>query len=524
MVTSCSDAYDINQKGEPNSPDAVYKNPADVLSGITAIYASIPGETEVEFVSTFTDELSLGIENGGQGIISGEYAFRMEPGNDYAAGIWNSYYALINRVNRLEVVTKKLKSENVSDAAQYNNLLAELYVLRAYAHYKLFAYFTPSYTNAGGLSIINLDHVPPLDYGYALGRNTVSEVVDFIETDLSNAEQLRTGGWRDVNYVNAGVINAIKVKLYSMTENWPGVIAAGTEIMNQGAYALANIDEYKQIFPRTQMAPADIVTPAKEIIFQLKRTANNGGAVAAAWYSGNVSASGSPFYEMGRSLYNELDLLDPTMTDSIYSVENRNDIRYEVNLDPATEVEVNYETVSQGVFQSSDILLVGKYQGLRASGASLRNSIPLFRSSDILLAMAEARAAQDAFVGASTDPDDLVNDYSTVYSILYNIRYFRSAEFSEIVMPTITNRQSAFSAILKERRVELAFEAQRYLDMKRIGAKAGSEGFTRYSKDCFRNGACNLPVTDHRMTLPVPVTETNGNHVIKSLGQQNPGY
>lgn len=522
VASSCSDAYEVNQKGEQNVPDAVYKNPADVLSGITAIYASIPGETEVEFVSTFTDELSLGLENGGQGIISGEYAFRMEPGNSYAAGIWNGYYALINRVNRLEVVAKKLKSENPSDAAQYNNSLAELYVLRAYAHYKLFAYFTPSYTNAGGLSIINLDHVPPLDYGYALGRNNVSEVVKFIETDLNTAEQLRTGGWRDVNYANSGVINSIRAKLYSMTGNWDGVITAGTLVMGQGAYALATVAEYRDIFPRTQVLPTDIILPAKEIIFQLKRTANNGGAVAAAWYSGSVSATGSPFYEVGRSLYNELDALDPAKKDTPFAT--RNDVRYEINLDSDTEVNINYQTISQGEFQSSDVLLVGKYQGFRASGATLRNSIPLFRSSDILLAMAEARAAKGELVGTSTDPDDLVNDYSTVYSILYNIRFFRSTDAAGIVMPSVTTQQSAFRAILNERRVELAFEAQRYLDMKRIGVKAGSEGFTRYSKDCFRNGACNLPVNDHKMTLPIPVTETNGNPIIKALGQQNPGY
>lgn len=522
LSSSCSDAYEVNQKGEQNVPDAVYKNPADVLSAITAIYASIPGETEVDFVSTFTDELALGLENGGQGIISGEYAFRMEPGNDYAAGIWNGYYAMINRINRLEVVAKNLKSKNPSDAAEYNNSLAELYALRAYAHYKLFAYFTPSYTNGSGLSIINLDHVPPLDYGYALGRNTVSEVIKFIETDLKNAEDLRTSGWRDVNYANGGVINAIRVKLYSMTGNWGGVITAGNNIMSQGAYALANRSEYLAIFPRTQQLPADIVLPAKEIIFQLKRTANNGGAVAAAWYSGNVSLTGSPFYEVGRSLYNELDKLDPANTNQPFTT-IRNDVRFEANMDPDTKAMVNYETLSQGEYQATDVLLVGKYQGFRASGASLRNSIPLFRSSDILLAMAEARAAQGELMGTSTDPDDLVNDYSSVYSILFNIRYFRSTNASGIVMPTITNQQTAFNAILNERRVEFAFEAQRYLDMKRIGAKAGSEGFTRYSKDCAVNGACNLPTTSYKMTLPIPVGEMNGNNSL-TADSQNPGY
>lgn len=520
MVSSCSDAYDIKQYGEQNEAEAVYKTPEDVLSGINAIYASIPGETEVEFVSTFTDELAIGIENGGQGIISGEYAFRMEPGNDYATAIWNGYYGMINRINRLEVITKNLIAENPEKTEAYNNLLAEMYGLRAFANYKLFAYFTPNYTNGSGLSIIKLDHVPPTDYNYALGRNTVNEIVTFIEDDLSKAQTLRKLSWRDASYVNAAVLNSIKVKLYAMTENWDAVIANGKLVLNQ--VGLANTSEYLNLFPRKQTLPSAIITPNTELVFQLKRTANNGGAVAGAWYSGNVSMTGSPFYEVGRSLYNELDALDQAKKNTVFS--NRNDVRYQVNLDEATDVKVNYQSLSQGAYEA-DVLLVGKYQGLSASGATLRNSIPLFRSSDILLAMAEARAGQGQISATSTDPDDLVNNYDNVYSILYNIRFYRSSSPAGISMPTIANNpQSAFNAILKERRVELAFEAQRYLDMKRIGKKANSEGFTRYEKDCFRNGACNLPTNDHRMTLPIPVREMNGNHVIKANGQQNPGY
>src|SRR5690606_18211045 len=113
-------------------------------------------------------------------------------------------------------------------------------------------------------------------------------------------------------------------------------------------------------------------------------------------------------------------------------------------------------------------------------------------------------------------------------SILYTLRYNRwtpakDGNVSGISMPTITDAQSAWKAILNERRVELAFEGARYLDMKRIGAKAGSEGFTRYAKDCQINGACNLPVSSYKMTLPIPVGEMNGNAVL-TADSQNPGY
>ena len=72
----------------------------------------------------------------------------------YAASIWSSYYAMIHRINRLEEISEKLMED--ASAAQktvHEQNLAELYVLRAFAHYKLFAYFTPDYKNNSGLYV-----------------------------------------------------------------------------------------------------------------------------------------------------------------------------------------------------------------------------------------------------------------------------------------------------------------------------------------------------------------------------------
>lgn len=195
---------------------------------------------------------------------------------------------------------------------------------------------------------------------------------------------------------------------------------------------------------------------------------------------------------------------------------------------------VNYESATQSQYDTEDILLIGKYRG--TNGAVQRNDLHIFRVSDVLLSMAEARAALGQIDSGSTSPDDLMGTYTTVYSILYNIRASRTksvyeptdsqgrvSDYTKVVMPTFSNQQEAFAAILNERRVELAFEGHRYLDMKRIGVKANSPGFTRYSKDCAINGACNLSVTSHIMTLPIPIREMNGNTSL-TADSQNPGY
>ena len=70
----------------------------------------------------------------------------------------------------------------------------------------------------------------------------------------------------------------------------------------------------------------------------------SGGDVAAAWYSSRVGISGSFFFEMGRSLYNELDKLDPATQGQVYN-SNRNDVRYTVNVQQQSEVALNYATL-----------------------------------------------------------------------------------------------------------------------------------------------------------------------------------
>ena len=103
-----------------------------------------------------------------------------------------------------------------------------------------------------------------------------------------------------------------------------------------------------------------------------------------------------------------------------------------------------------------------------------------------------------------------------------HIKQLRTARFGEEQpTPVFTSQQEAFAGILEERRVELAFEGHRWLDLKRLGAEANAQ-IDRDPLDCAITGACTLPVDDYRFTLPIPLIEINANSVIAE--QQNPGY
>lgn len=72
-----------------------------------------------------------------------------------------------------------------------------------------------------------------------------------------------------------------------------------------------------------------------------------------------------------------------------------------------------------------------------------------------------------------------------------------------------------FEDIITERRKELAFEGDRYLDLLRLKREV-------VRSDNYPSTARNKPYSDFRRILPIPQTETDANPAIKA--QQNPGY
>src|SRR5690554_490370 len=189
-LTGCSDAYDIHQAGVVTEEANAFRTPEDIQKGVRYVYGLFPAETEIAFDSFFTDELGIGIGNAGQGVNDGSYTFLLQAGNGSVQSIWGSYYGVVNRLNRIENRILEMKSELTPtdpDVALLDESLAEMYALRAYCHYKLFAYFTPDYTDPNGLSIIKFDFLQTDDYNRFESRSTVAEIVSFIEDDIAKS-------------------------------------------------------------------------------------------------------------------------------------------------------------------------------------------------------------------------------------------------------------------------------------------------------------------------------------------------
>lgn len=482
-IFSCEDATDIKQPGEVNNPDEVYTDVASLQRGLNSVYGSISTENTINFTSIFTDETAIGINNGGQGINDGMYVFQLNSGSGTPQGIWQSNYTLINFTNRVIDAGLKLEPSLVdeNDVAEFNLIMGQLYAIRAFAHFQLETWFSTDLTDDSALGVMILDFVPNDDYDQFLPRSTNGEVFAFIESDLDTALDygLPVG---EFYRVSPNFVRALRARMAIYRENYEDALTYANQLL--APYPLAStVAAYQGLWDDSN---------SQEIIFKLARV-DGEFEIASLWHSQSSSINGSPFFEVGRSLFN---LFEP------------GDIRRTQIIDPTSRVAENYATVPDYV--GEDVLVINKYPGNPAQFNQMLNDIKIFRVAEMYLIKAEALAGLGNLNGAN-------NSAASV------LRQLRTARFENVTQPlqNFSTPQEAWAAIMQERRVELAFEGHRYIDIKRLGVKAGGLGIDRYSRDCEDYNACTLPPTDHRFTMPIPTAEIIANPVI---GAQNPGY
>ena len=183
-LVACNDAIEIDQPGRLDA-DAAFQTVADLEAGLFGVYDQFDLSPDIAFQSIFTDELSIGFDNGGQGLA--DYGFVLNAGSTAPAVFWTNGYDQLNAASRLIEASEIIEIEE-GEQATFNQVLGEAYALRAWGHFIMLSYFSTDYTDDNALSIINLDFVPTIDQ--QLLRNTNGETFALIESDLNRANSL----------------------------------------------------------------------------------------------------------------------------------------------------------------------------------------------------------------------------------------------------------------------------------------------------------------------------------------------
>lgn len=291
-------------------------------------------------------------------------------------------------------------------------------------------------------------------------RNTVGEVFTEIREDLAVAETLISSDITD----NGRITQDFFVALRARMALYEGDNATAIQLADQliAKYPLATVAQYPGIF-------AD--TDETEVIFKMRRVQGDFPAGGIWFFTG----TGGGFMEMSNSLFNQLEASDV-----------RTNVIFDSDLsDPAANLH-----------------LIGKYLG--SQGFDYLNDFKIFRVSEMHLIRAEALARS--------------NNLSAASDVINNLRTVRGSMKADVFY---TNLTGALTDILLERRIELAFEGHRYLDVKRMGDDLGV-GFERVDGlDCGGGTPCSLTSDDFRFTLPIPAAELDAN---PNIAPQNPGY
>lgn len=500
LSVSCSN--DLLEPFTPGSLTAelAITSSSDLQRVMNATYGFTANREDVLFSSVFTDEAGIGFANGGQGI-NDNYIFFLNISSTSPDIIWSNGYIILSRANRVitfaDDLIAKTAATNTAEISKLKTLKAEALIMRAMAHLKIMAYFSPDLKSDAALAGVLADKII-LSSDPVQQRVTNGVFYAAIHKDLDDALVIfstnaspYTGAAAKL-YASANLARGLKARAYGYKGDFANAEIWANNVISTSGLVLANATNYSSVF-LTDSEPANT-----EVIFRLKRTlqqSTQATNIGNAWASVTATYSGSPFFEISRALYNKLDA-------------NPSDVRRAVIVAPTSLIDPNYRTSADYI--KTDVLVLGKYPGSSSVG-NLNSDFKVMRLSEMYLLRAEGRAFAKDLVGVATA-----------------IKAIRDSRFATAqTLPVYANETAAWKAILDERRLEFAFEGHRFIDLKRLGVLAGITSLDRDAADYSSNSAnypaanpTNLPLSSTKFALPIPITELNANPTI----QQNTGY
>ena len=340
----------------------------------------------------------------------------------------------------------------IADNANIQQIKGEAYAIRALAYFNLVRYFGSPYT--ADPSKLGVPIITTYQADLKPERAKIADVYTLINKDLTQAYTLMTKFTNSSQFSKYSA-KALQAKVYlTMGDKTNAKTAALDVITNSGFTAIssaAHTGYWAGVAPRT-----DKVETLLEISFDA--VANNAFDALSYIYlqSGNYG--------------------DMLCSSELYDLFETADIRKSL-----------YATGIRGGLAS---VFVNKYSSFTGDHSDTK----VIRMSEMYLIAAEA-----SYPSNTADALKYVNEVT-----------------SRRGATAIASSGSALlEAIITERRKELAFEGERYLDMQRL-----QRNIVR-SKN-YPAAALSIDFTNYRRIMPIPQGELDANPSIKS--QQNPGW
>lgn len=501
VLFACKKTIDLYPQSNLNT-GTYYSNLEEVKAALTGCYNGMQSSLFNEW--QFTELRSDNAKQGSPGStasanrdLSDLDMFIPSPSQQQ---IYNYWLATYNNIRNTNIVLQKLGvvydpaagaitfgdiTIPISDADR-KQLAGEAMVIRAYHYFNLVRLF-------GGVFLVYAPISP--SEAKAMNRSTAADIYKLIEADLkSAATSMNTLKFNQIAGVNLGratgwAAKGLLAKVYLTLNRKTDAITLLQDVMTNSGYSLQGT--YANVFSITNEMNS-------EILFAVRYKAGGLGL-------------GSPF----------ANTFAPLGTGSAVINGDGDGLNYPTaELDTATNGDLRKPTLI-GTFGTGTATkwYVKKFLSPVTLVDDAENDWPLLRYADILLMMAEAQGYSQASL-------DLINSVRP------------RAGLPNYTMATITSIAEFERALSNERRIEFAFENQRWFDLVRFNTTMTTVTAEQTIKDHYADEyeahySDYLPptptlaelqgnITSQKLLLPIPQREIDTNTQL--VITQNPGY
>ncbi|MBN9386198.1 MAG: RagB/SusD family nutrient uptake outer membrane protein [Chitinophagaceae bacterium] len=470
VVASCSKKFiDLRPESSASVVD-FYKTADDARVGLNGVYSSLQtaGVSTNNYVfGEISSDNTLPVFSGTVTDQDEFDRFYIRTTNPFISERWNDCYKGIAAAN---LFFERIAPIQITDSLK-QRYIAEAKFIRGYLYFELVRTY-------GDVPLVLKSLISSLNEGYNYGRNPSAEVYAQVEKDLSEAEAVLAVSYKgaDIGRITKGAADAMLGKVYLTEHKYDAAATALLKVINLNIY--------------DTVAYADAFDPAKkngkESVFEVQFAAGLNGEGNPWPNSFAPLNSGSAIIAFGGDGNNR-------PTQDLINAYEPGDIRKDLSL-ATSYVNAAGQTISD--------VFVKKYRNpAPAVKNDNPNNIPVIRYADVVLMYAEC-LNEKAYDG-SGDAMKYLNMIRT------------RARLPVKTSADIPDQGSFRLAMEQERRVEFAFESQRWWDLVRTGraipvinGKAASINIVQ-------------PITQNNMVFPIPQSQIDIN---KSKIKQNLGY
>ena len=488
LLTLFSCSEDFLDKTDPTRLVAnnFYETETQVEQAINGVYSQLQGivSSQWQYNEFTTDNTTLHFNVGdrGQGPALEALEFwQVNPSTGNINNLYNSYYQAMVNIN-----TTLAKLENATfDEAAIQQYEGQLKFIRAYYYFNLVQYF--------GEVIIITEPLEAISEAWTYARQPVEEVYALVESDLTTAIGSLPVSYdaAQVGRATKGAALALLGKVYLTRKQYPEAISTLEQVLPLG-YAL--LPSYADVFDPQQKNHV-------ESIFDVQFQGDNDlGEASSFFYTFAPRESEGAVINFPGENGGGWNV--PTL--DIMAAYEDGDVRKEVSLQEGyTNLEGEWVPVP----------FINKYNHPHTIRGRTNDNWPILRYADVLLMLAEAINEQS---GPTVAAYDYLNQVRTRAG-LAALSGLDQASFRE--------------AVLKERRLELAFENHRWFDLKRtktpeeLAAFLNAYGAEERSNPTTDRGGIPFSPADfvfepYEVLFPIPADQILINEELT----QNPGY